>query len=131
MGSIIVSFKRDSYEEKKMSRKSFTFVLICLTALFTSGMALKCMDCTQGLAPICEENENGTSTECPFGQVCGRAECEWPGVGNTIQKGCAPPLGSGNACVDMENEEFSCHLCTCETENCNWDTINYATTETP
>merc|ERR1711935_266819 len=126
MGSIILSFKRDSSEEKKMSRKSFTFVLICLTALFTSGLALKCMACTDLSIP-CEENQNGTSIECPSGQVCARLECAFPGVGNTTNKGCAPPLDSGNACAEREMGDATCLACTCETENCNWDTINYAT----
>merc|ERR1712205_246698 len=55
---------------------SLLFLAICLAALVTSGVALRCIQCS-GSNGLCGEDEEGTSGVCPSNTIaCVKGQCE-------------------------------------------------------
>merc|ERR1711981_1397014 len=121
-----------SKKEKKMFRVSLVFVLISITAFIYSGSALDCLVCSEGpvgMESQCGENENGTSTTCPEGHLCVRAECVTPSQGQFLMLACSDNANAPDEfCDDVGTDEGNlCHVCTCSSDNCNGQKINGTT----
>lgn len=112
------------------------FSLIYLTALFTSGFALKCLVCRGDSNNYCKEGQKGEIEECNReieDPVCAEMEGKKPGKTHIVRYGCFGlsdakrkankydiTISQKNECQSAMERGETITLCTCDNEDsCN------------
>merc|ERR1739838_252765 len=126
MGSSVYLFNQ-SKKVVKCQKYHCIFLAICLAALVTSGVALKCIQCS-GSNGLCGEDEEGTSGVCPSNTIaCVKGQCE-----TLLFRYCGVPALEPtensidimfdtklDECRDDSYNGEDCTVCACDTDDCN------------
>merc|ERR1712008_47866 len=116
-------------ESCKMSKFVLPILTIYLTALFSSGVALSCIQCSEYPGGTCGLTEEGTSVDCPAG-ICTLIKCSSNVELNTITKLCGKPECASEVYAKNSNltsktsvlmTVIDCNVHFCDGDDCNAD----------